>query len=193
MVDSNCYTVLTSHFQQADIDSFKVPSDGILIDSVLGTRVRSAQDPFPALSFDQSDINRLLSSTGLLNDICINGCSALLYSQFTPPPGSITVFSTYELHRIRCGANDEVLWRNTKQLCYWETSVWILPIHRPASNHWVVCKIDFTLKQIDLFDSFAQKMPWKDEIKVAWFHPCTKATHSHPCSILCSLSTGIPR
>jgi hypothetical protein len=167
---------VTFHCQEPIRDSFNIPTNTMSVDRVFGTHVRPSQDRFPAFSFETEDMNRLVSSTGLLNDVCINGCAALLYTQFAPTPGHFTIFSMYDLHRIRYNADDETLWRNTSRTCYWETSVWILPIHRPASSHWVLCKIDFALKRVDLFDSFAERKPWKTEIKV-WFLPCTKLIH----------------
>ena len=35
------------------------------------------------------------SLSGLLNYVCINGCTALLYTQFTPTLGCFSVFSMY--------------------------------------------------------------------------------------------------
>ena len=98
MVDSDCSTDVTFHCQEPIRDSFNIPTNTMSVDCVFGTRVRPAQDGFPALSFETEDMNRLVSSTGLLNDICINGCAALLYTQFTPTPGCFAIFSTYDLH-----------------------------------------------------------------------------------------------
>lgn len=138
----------------------------VIADDVLGPCVRPAQDRFPALSFEARDVNWLMLSTGLLNDICINGCAALLYSEFSPSPGHFSIFSAYDLHWIRYHTDDETLWRNTSHICYWETPVWIVPIHHPSSNHWVMCRIDFMVKWVDLFDSFTERKPWNTDIKV---------------------------
>lgn len=187
----NYFAGITFHFQEAVGDTFNIPTDTMIINGTFGNRVCPTQEEFPILSFEARDMNRLASSTGLLNDICINGCTAVLHSQFIPAAGRFSIFSTYDLHQIRYHADDETLWRNTSRTRYWETPVWILPIHRPSSNHWVMCKINLTLKQVDLFDSFAERKPWKTDIKV-FFHSCTKPIRLHPSNISCSLSAVFP-
>ena len=97
-VDSDSSADVTFHFQEPIRDSFNIPINTMSVDCFLGTHVRPAQDGFPALVFETRDTNRLVSSTGLLNDVCINGCTTLLYTQFTPTPGCFSVFSTYDLH-----------------------------------------------------------------------------------------------
>jgi hypothetical protein len=159
---------VTFHFQEIINDSFDITTDTTIVTDVVGTRTRPAQADFPSVFFHAEDIDRLVSPTALLDDICLNGCAALLHYEFDPTPGRFAVLSTYTLQLIRRDASDDELWRNTKRTKYWEKSVWILPIHRPASCHWVMCRIDFMAMRIDLFDSFAELNPWRTEIKVCF-------------------------
>jgi len=77
------------------------------------------------------------------------------------------VLSTHDLPRVRHNATDDTILQNTLWTQYWEKDVWILPIHRPSCiGHWVVCTVDFAFKRLSLFDSFAERKPWKKDIQV---------------------------
>ena len=143
-------------------------SNTLIIHGVFATCIRNPQDGFPRQTFEMDDYERLACQTARLNDICINGCSALLYSRFLSwNAAQCAILSTHDLPRIRYHAEDNVLWRNISWTRYWEKPTWILPIHRPSPvGHWVVCIIKINSKQLLLFDSFAEKKPWKHEIKV---------------------------
>jgi hypothetical protein len=83
------------------------------------------------------------------------------------PNPTVAVFSTFDLPRIRYNAADDMLWRNTSWMRYWEKDVWVLPIHRPSGvGHWVVCIIYLSRKELHLFDSLAERKPWKQDVKV---------------------------
>lgn len=83
---------------------------------------------------------------------------------------TVATFSTHDLPRIRYNATDDMLWRNSSWTRYWEKDVWVLPIHR-ASNvgHWVLCVIYLSRKELHLFDSLAERKPWKHDVKVGSF------------------------
>ncbi|KIM52698.1 hypothetical protein SCLCIDRAFT_32448 [Scleroderma citrinum Foug A] len=101
------------------------------------------------ITFEADDYECLASPTAHLNDTCVNGCSALLFSEF--------LSST--------AAQYDALWRNISWTRYWEKPIWILPIHCPSPvRHWVVCIIKFASKQLLLFDSLAEQRPWKHNI-----------------------------
>lgn len=132
------------------------------------TRVTSSTGPLPCQEFEPRDISFLASPTAFLNDVCINGCAVLL--QMDMPNSDVAIFSTFDLPRIRYHATDDMLWRNTRWTCYWEKDVWVLPIHRPAHvGHWVVCVIYLSTKELRLFDSLAERKPWKHDVKVGSF------------------------
>ena len=62
----------------------------------------------------------LVSPDARLNDICVNGCAVLIYSENLEPDASqVTVFSTHDLPRISHHATDEDLWRNTSCTKFW--------------------------------------------------------------------------
>ncbi|KAG1864624.1 hypothetical protein C8R48DRAFT_601821 [Suillus tomentosus] len=124
----------------------------------------SSTGPLPCQEFEPRDISFLASPTAFLNDVCINGCAVLL--QMDMPNSDVAIFSTFDLPRIRYHATDNMLWRNTHWTCYWEKDVWVLPIHRPAHvGHWVVCVIYLSTKELRLFDSLAERKPWKHDVK----------------------------
>ncbi|KAF7975585.1 hypothetical protein HWV62_9141 [Athelia sp. TMB] len=106
----------------------------------------------------------------LLDGDSINNAANLLQRQLlhcgSASASSIAIFSTYDLARERYSGLDEQLWRSTKNTKYWMKDIWILPIHRPDANHWVLCAIYLDKKSLRLFDSFAEQRPWHSEIKV---------------------------
>jgi len=154
--------------QTLGIDTITINSNAFTICDIFARRIRQAQDGFPHLTFEADDYECLASPTARLNDICINNCSALLYSQFLSlNAAQCTILSTHNLPRVRYHADDNVLWRNVAWTHYWEKCVWILPIHRLSPvGHWVICIIKFSSKQLLLFDSLAEQKPWKRDIKV---------------------------
>ena len=98
--------------------------------------------PLKALEalFGAKDIHALADPEAHLNDVCVNSCAVLLYSELIEHKAShIAIFSTHDLPCIRYQASDEDLWHSTSQTKFWEKSVWILPIHQPLSwGHWVL-------------------------------------------------------
>ncbi|KAH7905408.1 hypothetical protein BJ138DRAFT_1230003, partial [Hygrophoropsis aurantiaca] len=129
--------------------------------------VRPRRDGFPRQIFDTRDLAILASPTARLNDTCINGGAALLYSHFLSPQARrCAILSTHDLPRIRYGASDDDLWRNSSWTEYWTKDIWIIPIHRPHPvGHWVLCTAYFSARELHLFDSFAEEMPWENDIK----------------------------
>ncbi|KAG2053236.1 cysteine proteinase [Suillus hirtellus] len=146
------------------MDDFCIPSEDRLpiVPDVVTTRIRLPRDGFYRQIFEQKDIACLNSPTARLNDGVINGCAAILYSQFKIPAVNCAILSTFDLPRIRAKAADERIWRNTCWTSFWEKDVWILPIHRTnvVGGHWVICIIYFKTKQFHLFDSLADKEAW---------------------------------
>ncbi|KAF7971664.1 hypothetical protein HWV62_20634 [Athelia sp. TMB] len=106
----------------------------------------------------------------LLDGDSINNAANLLQRQLlhcgSASAGSIAILSTYDLACERYSGLDEQLWRSTKNTKYWMKDIWILPIHRPDANHWVLCAIYLDKKSLRLFDSFAEQRPWHSEVKV---------------------------
>jgi len=61
------------------------------------TIIRPTVNGFPQQTFLPSDTNILTSPQACLNDTCINGCAALLYSAFLPFASPCAVLSTHDL------------------------------------------------------------------------------------------------
>ncbi|KAG0695531.1 hypothetical protein DFH29DRAFT_879985 [Suillus ampliporus] len=137
------------------------------VPNTLVTCIQPPRDGFPHQIFDPKDIKLLCSPTACLNDVCINSCAALLYSELKTPTLSCTIFSTHDLPHIRYNAPDDMVWWNVSWTCYWEKDVWVLPIHRPSDSigHWVICVIHVFNEELHLFDSLAEKKPWKTDVK----------------------------
>ncbi|KAG1792064.1 uncharacterized protein HD556DRAFT_588299 [Suillus plorans] len=151
------------------IDDFCIPSEARLpiVPDVVTTRIRPALDGFHRQIFDQKDIACLNSPTARLNDGAINGCAAILYSQFKIPSVNCAILSTFDLPRIQSKEADDRIWRNARWTSYWEKDVWILPIHRKdvVDGHWVICIIYFKTKELHLFDSLADEEAWEPDVK----------------------------
>ncbi|KAG0699786.1 hypothetical protein DFH29DRAFT_983380 [Suillus ampliporus] len=151
------------------VDDLRVPvqEQDNNVPNTLVTHIRPPCDGFLHQIFDPKDIKLLCSPTVCLNDVCINSCAALLYSEPKTPTLSCAIFSTHDFPRIRYNAPDDIVWRNVSWTRYWEKDIWVLPIHWPSDSigHWVICVIHVFNKELHLFDSLAEKKPWKTDIK----------------------------
>ncbi|KAG2104041.1 uncharacterized protein F5147DRAFT_775752 [Suillus discolor] len=151
------------------LDRTPLPEAGIIIPGTVKERVSAPRFGCPCQVFEPKDIVLLASRTALLNDSCVNGCAVLLYLeavQLSPMAEQYAILSTHDLPRIRYNAPDNVLWRNMSWTSYWTKEVWILPIHRPSDvGHWVLCVVHLQTKELHLFDSFAERKPWKSDTK----------------------------
>ncbi|KAI6025272.1 hypothetical protein BKA83DRAFT_4492027 [Pisolithus microcarpus] len=139
-------TLLWQHPHNLTSDPIDIPTNSLIVKDDTARRVQPPTDGFPQLTFDPKDINILASNEARLNDSCLNGSAALLYSLYLPTHrGEIALFSTHDLPRIRYNATDNTLWKTMSWTKYWEKLTWILPIHRPSL--------------------FAEERPWKQEIQ----------------------------
>ena len=110
----------------------------------------------------------------MLNDTCINSGTALLQELWSRP-GNVSeqsshccaVFSTFDLLMVQHHVLIQDIYRQTKNLEYWNKDIWVLPIHQHSSQHWVLCIIQIKTYEILLFDSLASRSPWKHEIHVS--------------------------
>lgn len=130
--------------------------------------------PLPRCRFhiliEGDTFKQFLSPTALLNDNSLNRGAALLQTQLLKcnidAAASVAVLSTHDLVRIQYESDDNQLWRCSKHAEYWLKDRWVLPIHRPDTNHWVLCVIYPNRKRSCLFDSFVEEHPWNADIKV---------------------------
>ena len=102
----------------------------------------------------------------------MNECAKLLHSLFPSPQASTyALLSTYVLadHRNHT-YDDHRTWRNSYKTQYWSKSKWIIPIHRLATQHWVLCVVNRVSRHIDFFDSLGEQSAWMQDIQVS-IHP----------------------
>ncbi|KIM67522.1 hypothetical protein SCLCIDRAFT_21053 [Scleroderma citrinum Foug A] len=99
-----------------------LPSQHLVVPSKEALRQRCEVDGFCHLLFDPEDVVILANPTSCLNDVCINGCIALLFSSIKPPNSQhFAVFSMYDLLRICYNASDESLWNISKTVIFTQT------------------------------------------------------------------------
>ena len=141
--------------------------------------------------FSEKELRILDSPTALLNDTCINGGAIILQRQFSNnnSESHCAIFSMHDLTRIRYKALDQELWKNAKHTEYWMKDVWIIPIHRHCQVHWVLAVAYLQSGEVYLYDSFAGKHQWKNDVPVSflWISFCLQL-HSCIGSISLSLS-----
>ena len=135
---------------------------------ILTPIIQASIDGFPQQTFVPNDISILASPNGLLNNNCINGCAALLYSTFLPTAARCAVLSTHDLPQIRYKANNDLLWRSASWMQFWDKPIWVLLIHCSLPiGPWILCTISFPSRQLFLFNSLAEQQPWQNDIKVS--------------------------
>ncbi|EPQ51554.1 hypothetical protein GLOTRDRAFT_96295 [Gloeophyllum trabeum ATCC 11539] len=130
---------------------------------------------------------QLLNAPVPINDECINGCAAVLFSQFAQGDcrRRLAVFSSFHLPLIRDGVTSDVLWRHVRHCHYWEREVWLIPIFRPGMNgglgHWTLAIVHLPFQCILHFDSFADEETWHEDSAVGtMFEVCVlPLTTSH--------------
>jgi hypothetical protein len=76
------------------------------------------------------------------------------------------ILSTFDLLRVRYNTTDDSLWRNLKKTKFWERDIWIIPIHRAKSCHWVLSVANPARREFLIFDSFASPTCWKQDLWV---------------------------
>ena len=157
----------------------------IYVPATTTTVIQPSTNDFPQQTLLPGDVSILASPQGRLNDACINGCAALLYSAFLPTAASCAVLSTHDLPWICYNADDDTVWCNVSWTHFWEKPIWVLPVHRLLPvGHWVLCVIYFPSKQLLLFDSLAEQQPWRKDVKVS--HLGKLVLNSPVCRISCN-------
>ncbi|KAJ6606334.1 hypothetical protein DFH09DRAFT_896986 [Mycena vulgaris] len=142
------------------------------IESRSTTRVVVPQDGRPRCEIEASDWARIQSPTGRLNGHLLNGLAASLLnilshptSMYTESASKCAVLSTYDLPRVRYHASDAELWRHVSPSRYWEKDLWLIPIHRPNEEHWVLVVASIRQQQLWFFDSFSQRRGWRPDLQ----------------------------
>ncbi|KAJ7802891.1 hypothetical protein B0H14DRAFT_3488023 [Mycena olivaceomarginata] len=125
-----------------------------------------------SIDIEMSDLRRLHSATGRLNDVALNGGAAALLNIYDQPhspyagsAGDCALLSTFDLHRIHYKASDAVLWRNLSHTTYWEKRLWLIPIHRPKDQHWVIVVAAVHEERLFFLDSLGEWRGWRQDIQ----------------------------
>ncbi|KAJ7790856.1 hypothetical protein B0H14DRAFT_2396104 [Mycena olivaceomarginata] len=126
----------------------------------------------PSIEIGIPDLNRLSSPTGRLNDVALNGAAAALLNLYSQPhspyansAGDCVILDTFDLHRIRFKASDAMLWKFLGPTEYWTRRLWIIPIHRPKDEHWVVVVAAVQEQRLFFLDSLNQRKGWRRDIQ----------------------------
>ncbi|CAK5267112.1 unnamed protein product [Mycena citricolor] len=138
----------------------------------LQPRVVALPGNLPTIVVDPNDLALLTDSTARLNGHILNGVSAAVLSWCMQPfslhaqsAQRCALLSTYDLHRVRFNAPDKAIWKSLAPTEYWKKSVWIVPVHRQAQEHWALVIVLVHEQKLLLFDSLAQKRPWYTDTK----------------------------
>ncbi|PPQ70113.1 hypothetical protein CVT26_013398 [Gymnopilus dilepis] len=160
-------TLLWEKPQGVLADDFRIDSKHLPPPSGSLTKSRVLGPSF----FLPQDLQRLSQMGSMLNDVCLNGCAAVLkyYLDNDPilAPGSrrCALFTSHDLVRARYKARDKELWRIMSASQYWTKDVWILPIHRPRQLHWVLCVAYPRYGTVLLYDSLVGQQLWSNDLK----------------------------
>lgn len=133
----------------------------------------------PQAIFEKCDLQQLQDPQERLNDVCMNVSSLLVHLSLLTNPNTQTaasqcaVFSSYVMHYAKDHSRDEDIWRNTKSNLYWRANVWVIPVHRRDSEHWVICSIYIDEGRMLFFDSFAKQDTLQTMVPVCIYSLCT--------------------
>jgi hypothetical protein len=129
---------------------------------------------FYKIEVEPVDLDRILASKGRLNGEGLNGVAASLHIIFSNPhsPHALAatqcaLLSTYDLPRVHFKASDANMWRFLGPTEYWTKSLWLIPIHWIAQEHWVCAVVDVRHQSIYFFDSFAERSGWHRDLRVS--------------------------
>ncbi|KAJ7841922.1 hypothetical protein B0H14DRAFT_2359849 [Mycena olivaceomarginata] len=154
------------------IDASSTYNKSITSSSLPVSRVVVGLNGRPSIQIESSDLQRLHSANGRLNDVALNGTAAALLnfcdhptSSYSSSAGDCALLNTFDLHRIRYKARDEVLWQHLSHTTYWNKWLWLIPIHRPKELHWVFVVAAVHERRLFLFDSLGERRGWRHDIQ----------------------------
>ncbi|KAJ7083045.1 hypothetical protein C8R43DRAFT_850632, partial [Mycena crocata] len=76
-----------------------------------------------------------------------------------------TIFSTYDLPQVRYNDSDSALWQNTRHIEFWAKPIWLIPIHRPTQQHWVLIIASIPEQRLFFFDSLGARSSWRRDLR----------------------------
>ncbi|KAJ7924775.1 hypothetical protein B0H13DRAFT_1863641 [Mycena leptocephala] len=107
------------------------------------------------LEITPRDLAPFLRRNGRLNGFGLNGVAASVHTlssgDFSPTKATANqcaVFSTYDLLCVRYKGSDPDLWRLVSPTQYWEKPLWLIPIHRPQMEHWVLVVVVVPMREL---------------------------------------------
>ncbi|KAJ7078554.1 hypothetical protein B0H15DRAFT_1000961 [Mycena belliarum] len=125
-----------------------------------------------ALQIALEDWQPFQCPTGRLNGFGLNGVAASLQRLYSDPYSPTKAFaeqcavlSTYDLPCVRYKGSDPDLWRRVEHTRYWEKPVWLIPIHRPTEEHWVLVVVIVPRQELFFFDSMASRGGWRRDLR----------------------------
>jgi hypothetical protein len=137
------------------------------------TRTVVGMSGHSTLKFDVDDQRRISAPTGRLNGFGLNALAASLLNVFSEPYSptetfakNCAVFSTYDLPRIHNNRSNELVWRHAHPTAFWDKPVWLIPIHRPREEHWVLVVAYIRQQRLVFFDSLGETGGWRRDLQV---------------------------
>ena len=131
-----------------------------------------ATTPNPLTSQAHISHNAIFSDSRMLKGGWINGSSHLFHLlllsnlRMQTAASRCTVFPFYIMHYVQDGSSADIIWRNTKINIYWQTNIWVIPIHDLDLEHWVVATIYIDEGCILFFDSLSTCASLQTRLKV---------------------------
>ncbi|KAJ7890404.1 hypothetical protein B0H13DRAFT_2341035 [Mycena leptocephala] len=173
---SDCLDVKWDYIPSNNIDTSFIPD--------LATRNTSLQvltgdwphfvirPGFRPMEITVRDMAPFVRPTGRLTGFGLNGVAASLHtifsSTFSPTTASASqcaILSTYDLPCVRYKGSDPDLWHRVAPTQYWEKPLWLIPIHRPQEEHWVLVVVVVPTRELFFFDSMASRRGWRQDLR----------------------------
>ncbi|KAK1218281.1 hypothetical protein PQX77_019046 [Marasmius sp. AFHP31] len=110
--------------------------------------------------FWRSDILRIDDQKGWLNGDCIDGLAYMLRQTHKEFDGAyINSYAVSDHVRVEelHDRDWERLWKNARLDRYWDSHLWIIPLHLPDQLHWALALVDARSREILFFDSLISK------------------------------------
>ncbi|KAJ7828174.1 hypothetical protein B0H13DRAFT_2437996 [Mycena leptocephala] len=124
------------------------------------------------LEITTDDLAPFIHRTGRLTGFGLNGVAASLHilfsGAFSPTKTSANqcaLFSTYDFPCAHYKGSDPDLWRLVSPTQYWEKPLWLIPIHRPEEEHWVLVVVVIPTQELFFFDSLASRGGWRKDLR----------------------------
>ncbi|KAI0630986.1 hypothetical protein C8Q77DRAFT_1074880 [Trametes polyzona] len=141
-----------------------------------GSRILHPTSVYPRrFLFPAPDLARLRRPHNMLTDDCINTGAEVLVRYMATESATCqrralpTVLSTRVMTLYREGADTDAIWRDAGCTNYWQSDIWLIPIHHPLPDlHWTLVAVYLTENPpcIAYFNSFGSKTRWEADAEV---------------------------